>query len=719
MAAISEILARELGCAQAYVENIITLLDEGNTIPFIARYRKEQHGSMDDTTLRKLEDRLTYLRSLDQRRQEVKKAVDGQGKLTPELSAAIDAAATLAEVEDLYRPYKQKRRTRATAAREKGLEPLAQLLYAQERTCPRPEDAAADFIIPENGVETVADALQGANDIVAELLSDDAAIRKTLRGLLMRQGHLRSLAAKEEDSVYRLYYDFDQSVAKLADHQILAINRGEKEGFLAVTVLLDRDAALPVLRRAAVKPGSAAMEFIKSACEDAYDRLIYPSLEREVRGALTERAAEGAIANFALNLKPLLMQPPVKGHVTMGLDPGYAHGCKVAVIDGTGKVLDTTVVYPTYGERQKKEAITRLSALIRKHRVEHLAIGNGTASRETEQMAVEMIRALGGGVSYMMVNEAGASVYSASQLAAEEFPDYDVNLRSAVSIARRLQDPLAELVKIDPKAIGVGQYQHDCPQKRLDETLSGVVEDCVNAVGVDVNTASASLLGRVAGINAATAKNIVAYREAHGAFTGRRQLLKVPKLGPKAFQQCAGFLRVPESASVFDHTGVHPESYDAAQALLTLCGYTLADVRDGKIGMLPQKLKLFGEAKASAQLGIGLPTLQDIVRELTRPGRDVRDDLPAPVLRTDVLDIKDLKPGMTLTGTVRNVVDFGVFVDIGVHQDGLVHISQVCSKFIKHPSEVVAVGDVVPVVVLDVDEKKHRISLSMKQAAKK
>ena len=719
MAAISEILARELGCAQAYVENIITLLDEGNTIPFIARYRKEQHGSMDDTTLRKLEDRLTYLRSLDQRRQEVKKAVDGQGKLTPELSAAIDAAATLAEVEDLYRPYKQKRRTRATAAREKGLEPLAQLLYAQERTCPRPEDAAADFIIPENGVETVADALQGANDIVAELLSDDAAIRKTLRGLLMRQGHLRSLAAKEEDSVYRLYYDFDQSVAKLADHQILAINRGEKEGFLSVTVLLDRGAALPVLRPAAVKPGSAAMEFMKSACEDAYDRLIYPSLEREVRGALGERAAEGAIANFALNLKPLLMQPPVKGHVTMGLDPGYAHGCKVAVIDGTGKVLDTTVVYPTYGERQKKEAITRLSALIRKHRVEHLAIGNGTASRETEQMAVEMIRALGGGVSYMMVNEAGASVYSASQLAAEEFPDYDVNLRSAVSIARRLQDPLAELVKIDPKAIGVGQYQHDCPQKRLDETLSGVVEDCVNAVGVDVNTASASLLGRVAGINAATAKNIVAYREAHGAFIGRRQLLKVPKLGPKAFQQCAGFLRVPESASVFDHTGVHPESYDAAQALLTLCGYTLADVRDGKIGMLPQKLKLFGEEKAAAQLGIGLPTLRDIVRELTRPGRDVRDDLPAPVLRTDVLDIKDLKPGMTLTGTVRNVVDFGVFVDIGVHQDGLVHISQVCSKFIKHPSEVVAVGDVVPVVVLDVDEKKHRISLSMKQAAKK
>ena len=714
MAAISEILARELGCAQAYVENVITLLDEGNTIPFIARYRKEQHGSMDDTTLRKLEDRLTYLRSLDQRRQEVKKAVDGQGKLTPELSAAIDAAATLAEVEDLYRPYKQKRRTRATAAREKGLEPLAQLLYAQERTCPRPEDAAADFIIPENGVETVADALQGANDIVAELLSDDAAIRKTLRGLLMRQGHLRSLAAKEEDSVYRLYYDFDQSVAKLADHQILAINRGEKEGFLSVTVLLDRGAALPVLRRAAVKPGSAAMEFMKSACEDAYDRLIYPSLEREVRGALTERAAEGAIANFALNLKSLLMQPPVKGHVTMGLDPGYAHGCKVAVIDGTGKVLDTTVVYPTYGERQKKEAITRLSALIRKHRVEHLAIGNGTASRETEQMAVEMIRALGGGVSYMMVNEAGASVYSASQLAAEEFPDYDVNLRSAVSIARRLQDPLAELVKIDPKAIGVGQYQHDCPQKQLDETLSGVVEDCVNAVGVDVNTASPSLLQRVSGLTKTTAKNIVTYREENGAFTSRSQIKKVPKLGPKAFEQCAGFLRVPESKQVLDNTAVHPESYDAALRLLELCGYTLKDVAAGNLKELPARLKAAGDEKAAGFCGVGALTLHDIASELMKPGRDPRDELPPVLLRSDVLEIKDLKPGMVLTGTVRNVIDFGFFVDIGVHQDGLVHISQICDRFIKHPSEVVAVGDIVKVAVLDVDEKKHRISLTMK-----
>ena len=714
METINQILARELGREQSHIDNVIKLLDEGNTIPFIARYRKELHGAMDDTTLRKLEDRLTYLRNLDQRRQEVKKAVGGQGKLTPELSAAIDAAATLAEVEDLYRPYKQKRRTRATVAREKGLEPLAKLLYAQECSCPRPEDAAADFVDPEKGVETVADALQGANDIVAELLSDDAAIRKTLRTLLMRQGHLRSLAVKEEDSVYRLYYDFDQPVTKLADHQILAINRGEKEGFLSVTVLLDRDTALPVLRRAAVKPGSAAMEFMKSTCEDAYDRLIFPSLEREARSALTDTANEGAIGQFALNLKPLLMQPPVKGHVTMGLDPGYAHGCKVAVIDGTGKVLDTTVVYPTYGERQKKEAIARLTAMARRCHVEHIAIGNGTASRETEQMTVEMLHGLPG-VSYMIVNEAGASVYSASKLAAEEFPDYDVNLRSAVSIARRMQDPLAELVKIDPKAIGVGQYQHDMPQKRLDETLSGVVEDCVNAVGVDVNTASASLLSRVSGLTAATAKNIVKYREDNGIFPDRKRLLKVPKLGPKAFEQCAGFLRVPESRNVLDNTGVHPESYAAAEQLLALCGCTPADVKNGGIPLLAQKVKLLGEEKVARQLGIGLPTLRDVVKELLKPGRDVRDDLPAPILRTDVLDMKDLKPGMVLTGTVRNVIDFGVFVDIGVHQDGLVHISQVCSKFIKHPSEIVAVGDIVKVVVLDVDEKKKRISLSMKQ----
>ena len=714
METINQILARELGREQSHIDNVIKLLDEGNTIPFIARYRKELHGAMDDTTLRKLEDRLTYLRNLDQRRQEVKKAVDGQGKLTPELSAAIDAAATLAEVEDLYRPYKQKRRTRATVAREKGLEPLAQLLYAQERSCPRPEDAAADFVDPEKGVETVADALQGANDIVAELLSDDAAIRKTLRTLLMRQGHLRSLAVKEEDSVYRLYYDFDQPVAKLADHQILAINRGEKEGFLSVTVLLDRDTALPVLRRAAVKPGSAAMEFMKSTCEDAYDRLIYPSLEREARAALTERACEGAIKNFGLNLKPLLMQPPVKGKVTMGLDPGYAHGCKVAVIDGTGKVLDTAVVYPTFSAGKKAEAIRILSGLIRKHGIEHIAIGNGTASRETEQMTAEMLHQLGGGQSYAIVNEAGASVYSASQLAAEEFPDYDVNLRSAVSIARRLQDPLAELVKIDPKAIGVGQYQHDCPQKQLDETLSGVVEDCVNAVGVDVNTASPSLLQRVSGLTKTTAKNIVTYREENGAFTSRSQIKKVPKLGPKAFEQCAGFLRVPESKQVLDNTAVHPESYDAALRLLELCGYTLKDVTAGNLKELSARLKAAGDEKAAGFCGVGALTLHDIASELMKPGRDPRDELPPVLLRSDVLEIKDLKPGMVLTGTVRNVIDFGFFVDIGVHQDGLVHISQICDRFIKHPSEVVAVGDVVKVAVLEVDEKKHRISLTMK-----
>ena len=531
-----------------------------------------------------------------------------------------------------------------------------------------------------------------------------------------RRGALRSLAATEEDSVYRLYYEFEQSLSHLQGHQILAINRGEKEEKLKVTVLLDRDLALPVLRRAVVKPGSAAMEFVKATAEDSYDRLIFPSLEREIRAALTDRADEGAIGQFALNLKPLLMQPPVKGKVTMGLDPGYRMGCKVAVVDGTGKVLDTAVVYPTYGERQKNEAIAALSKLIAKHGVEHIAIGNGTASRETEQMAVELIRKVGGNVSYMIVSEAGASVYSASKLAAEEFSQYDVNLRSAVSIARRLQDPLAELVKIDPKSIGVGQYQHDMPQKRLDDALNGVVEDCVNAVGVDINTASPSLLQRVAGLNGTTAKNVVVYREENGAFTSRAQIKKVPKLGPKAFQQCAGFLRVPESKSVLDNTAVHPESYDAAKALLELTGHTLADVKNGAISDLPARLGAYGEEKAAEEIGVGVPTLRDIVSELLKPGRDVRDELPKPILRTDVLEMKDLKPGMILTGTVRNVIDFGVFVDIGVHQDGLVHISQVCDKFIRHPSEAVSVGDVVKVVVLEVDEKKKRISLSMKQA---
>ena len=707
---IIEQLARELNRPAEHIENVVRLLDEGNTIPFIARYRKELHGSMDDTALRTLEDRLAYLRNLTERKESVKASIAEQEKLTDELAAVIDAAQTLAEVEDLYRPYKPKRRTRATVAKEKGLEPLAALLFAQERDCPRPEEAAADYLSAEKGVETVADALQGANDIVAEWISDDAAIRRSLRELLEKRGTLRSLAATEEDSVYRLYYDFEQPLSRLQGHQILAINRGEKEKMLSATVLLDRELALPLLRRAVVKPGSAAMEFVKAAAEDAYDRLIYPSLEREMRAALTDRASEGAIKMFALNLKPLLMQPPVKGHVTMGLDPGYAHGCKVAVIDATGKVLDTTVVYPTYGERQKNEAITKLAQLVKKHGVEHIAIGNGTASRETEQMTVELIHKVGGGLSYMIVSEAGASVYSASKLAAEEFPQFDVNLRSAVSIARRLQDPLAELVKIDPKAIGVGQYQHDMPQKELDASLNAVVEDCVNAVGVDLNTASPSLLTRVAGLNGTIAKNIVAFREENGVFTTRRQLLKVAKLGPKAFEQCAGFLRVPESKNVLDNTGVHPESYDAAKGLLELLGATPKDARD-----LPARLNAYGAEKAAEALGVGVPTLRDIAKELSKPGRDPRDELPAPILRTDVLDIKDLKPGMVLTGTVRNVIDFGVFVDIGVHQDGLVHISQVCNKFIKHPSEAVAVGDVVKVVVLDVDEKKHRISLSMKQ----
>ncbi|WP_302618806.1 Tex family protein [uncultured Oscillibacter sp.] len=712
-------LAQELDQNPQYVANVVQLLDEGNTIPFIARYRKEHHGAMDDTTLRNLEERLQYLRGLQERREAVKKSIDEQGRLTEELAQAIDAAATLAEVEDLYRPYKQKRRTRAAMAREKGLQPLAELLFAQGPDCPDPAEEAAKYIDPEKGVETAEDALAGASDIVAELLSDDAELRKALRALLAKNGTLRSEAAVEEDTVYRLYYDFTQPLSRMQGHQVLAINRGEKEEKLKVSVRLDRELALRTLRRRVVMPGSRAMEFVKAAAEDAYDRLIFPSLEREARSALTEEAGEGAVGQFALNLKPLLMQPPVKGKVTMGLDPGYRMGCKVAVVDGTGKVLDTAVVYPTYNERKKAEAIALLSRLIQKHGVEHIAIGNGTASRETEQMAVELIRQVGEAgaqVRYMIVSEAGASVYSASELAAAEFPEYDVNLRSAVSIARRLQDPLAELVKIDPKSIGVGQYQHDCPPKRLDEALNGVVEDCVNAVGVDVNTASPSLLQRVSGLTAATARNIVAYREENGPFTARKQLLKVPKLGPKAFQQCAGFLRVPESASVLDNTAVHPESYPAAEKLLALTGHSLADVKAGKLQNLPAQVAAYGEEKAAEDAGVGVPTLRDVVAELMKPGRDIRDDLPKPVLRTDVLEMKDLKPGMILTGTVRNVIDFGAFVDIGVHQDGLVHISQVADRRVKHPSEVVSVGDVVKVKVLEVDEKKKRISLSMKQA---
>ena len=716
---ITQCLAQELGQSVQHVENVISLLDEGATIPFIARYRKELHGAMDDTTLRALEERLHYLRGLEERRAAVKKSIEEQGKLTEALAAAIDDAATLAEVEDLYRPYKQKRRTRATMAREKGLAPLAAMAFAMGPAIDLTA-AARDFVDPEKGVETVEEALQGASDIIAEEISDDAAIRKTLRELYLRQGVLvsRAAAKEPEDSVYRLYYDFQSPVSKIQGHQVLAINRGEREGILKAAVEVDPERARVAVRRAVVV-GRAAMDFVRAAADDAYDRLIQPSLEREIRSHLTDQANEGAIGQFALNLRPLLMQPPVKGKVTMGLDPGYRMGCKVAVVDGTGKVLDTAVVYPTYGERQKREAIETLGKLVRRHHVEHIAIGNGTASRETEQMAVELIEQLsaaGTHVSYMIVSEAGASVYSASPLAAEEFPQYDVNLRSAVSIARRLQDPLAELVKIDPKAIGVGQYQHDMPQARLGEALSAVVEDCVNAVGVDVNTASPSLLQRVSGLTAATAKNVVAYREANGPFTSRAQLKKVPKLGPKAFELSAGFLRVPESASVLDNTAVHPESYGAAKGLLALTGHTLDQVRAGQLGDLAAQVRALGEERAAQELGVGLPTLRDVVSELMKPGRDVRDDLPKPILRTDVLEIKDLKPGMVLTGTVRNVIDFGVFVDIGVHQDGLVHISQVADRFLRHPSEAVSVGDVVKVVVLEVDEKKKRISLSMRQA---
>ncbi len=709
MPTIAELLSEELGQKLQYIENVIALLDEGNTIPFIARYRKEMHGAMDDTVLRTLETRLTYLRNLQARRDEVKSSIESQGKLTQELSAAIDAAATLAEVEDLYRPYKQKRRTRGSIAREKGLEPLAQAIFAQDGS--DPAVLAQDYVNEEKGVNTVEEALAGANDIIAEDLSDDPAIRKSLRALIARKGTLVTKAVDpEEDSVYRLYYDFSAPVSRLMDHQILAINRGEKEEKLKVTVALPGNEGAAVVCRAALKPTAYVSQFVKAAAEDSFERLIFPSVQRETRADLSEHAYSGAIHNFALNLKPLLMQPPVKGFVTMGLDPGYRNGCKVAVVDATGKVLDTTVVYPTFSERKKQEAIEILSRLMRKWGVSHIAIGNGTASRETEAMAVEMLKSFPN-AAYAIVNEAGASVYSASPLAAEEFPDYDVNLRSAVSIARRLQDPLAELVKIDPKAIGVGQYQHDCPQKELDGALGAVVEDCVNAVGVDVNTASKSLLLQVSGLNATTAGNIVAYREENGAFTARSQLKKVPKLGAKAFQQSAGFLRIPESKEVLDNTGVHPESYAAAKELLKLLG-------SDDLSALPARLEAYGTAAAAQVCGAGEMTLVDIAKELAKPGRDPRDELPAPVLRKDVLEMKDLIPGMELTGTVRNVIDFGVFVDIGVHQDGLVHISEVSNRRLRHPSEVLKVGDVVKVVVLSVDEQRHRISLSMKQVKK-
>ena len=713
MLTIAQILSQELKQKQEYVENVISLLDEGNTIPFIARYRKEMHGTMDDTTLRVLENRLTYLRNLQQRRDEVKKSIENQGKLTEDLSLAIDSASTMTEVEDLYRPYKQKRRTRGSVAREKGLEPLAAAIFAQDGK--DPTLLAAGYVDEEKGVSSIEEALAGASDIIAEDLSDDAAIRKSLRELMYRKAVLLCKAADADtDSVYRLYYDFNTPISRLQDHQILAINRGEKEGMLKPLLTLPGNEGAALVCRAALKPTMHVSTFVRAAAEDAYERLIFPSLQREIRAELVDRASKGAIHNFALNLKPLLMQRPVKGFVTMGLDPGYRNGCKVAVVDPTGKVLATSVVYPTFNERKKQEAISTLSGLITRFGVQHIAIGNGTASRETEAMTVELLKKHPD-TSYMIVNEAGASVYSASPLAAEEFPEYDVNLRSAVSIARRLQDPLAELVKIDPKAIGVGQYQHDCPQKELDAALGTVVEDCVNAVGVDINTASRSLLQQISGLNATTAKNIVTYREENGPFTSRAQLKKVPKLGPKAFEQCAGFLRVPESKELLDNTGVHPESYPAAREVLKLLEFTNSQDRT----QLPQMLESFGASRAAELCQVGEPTIRDIVKELSKPGRDPRDELPAPILRKDVLEMKDLKPGMELTGTVRNVIDFGVFVDIGVHQDGLVHISQVSSRRLRHPSEAVKVGDVVNVVVLEVDEKRHRISLSMKQAKTK
>ncbi len=714
MSTISEILASELKQKQQYIENVIALLDEGNTIPFIARYRKELHGAMDDTTLRTLETRLAYLRGLQQRREEVLRSIESQGKLTDELAAAVNAAATLAEVEDLYRPFRPKRRTRGTMAREKGLEPLAAAIFKQDGRSP--EALAKSYVDPEKGVNTIEEALAGASDIIAEDLSDDPAIRRELRALYHRRGSLSCQAADpEKDSVYRLYYDFHVPVHRLQDHQILAMNRGEKEGYLKPAPTLPVGVGSALVCHAALNPRIPSA-FVRSAAEDAFDRLIEPSVSREIRSELTDRAAAGAIRNFALNLRPLLMHPPVKGFVTMGLDPGYRNGCKVAVVDPTGKVLDTAVVYPTFSERKKQEAISTLSQLMRRHGVRHIAIGNGTASRETEAMTVELLKAFPN-AAYAIVNEAGASVYSASELAAEEFPDFDVNLRSAVSIARRLQDPLAELVKIDPKAIGVGQYQHDCPQKELSAALDAVVEDCVNAVGVDLNTASSSLLRRVSGLTATTAKNIVTYREENGPFTSRAQIKKVPKIGPKAFQQCAGFLRIPESRELLDRTGVHPESYPAAEGLLKYCGYTREDVPQG-LGELDARIEQLGPEKLAQRCGVGVPTLLDIAKELQKPGRDPRDELPRPLLRKDVLELKDLQKGMVLTGTVRNVIDFGAFVDIGVHQDGLVHISQIAPRRLKHPSEAVQVGDVVKVMVLDVDEKRGRISLTIKGVPK-
>lgn len=711
------VLTAELGVKRSQIEAAVNLIDEGNTIPFIARYRKEVTGSLNDEVLRNLDERLKYLRGLEERKTQVLAAIEDQGKLTADLKKKIEDAETMVAVEDLYLPFRPKRKTRASVAKERGLEPLADTIMLQMAKEPI-ETLAAPYVSEEKGVANVKAAIDGAKDILAERISEVAKYRAYIRNVTKEEGSIVSEAKDEKtESVYEMYYHHEELVRKCAGHRILALNRGEKEKILTVKIVAPEEKILRYLNKMVItRENPVTTPILQEVIADSYNRLIAPAIEREVRNLMTEKAEDGAIQVFGKNLEQLLMQPPIAGRVVLGWDPAFRTGCKLAVVDATGKVLDTVVIYPTAPQNKVEDAKKTLKKLIEKYQISLISVGNGTASRESEQIIAEFIKEIPEHVQYVIVNEAGASVYSASKLATEEFPKFDVGQRSAVSIARRLQDPLAELVKIDPKAIGVGQYQHDVPEKQLDEALSGVVEDCVNAVGVDLNTASPSLLRRVAGLNATTAKNIVAYREEHGAFTARRQVLKVPKLGQKAYEQAAGFLRVPESPQVLDHTGVHPESYAAAETLLGLCGYRLADV--GALTELPARLEAYGPARAAEACGIGLPTMRDIVRELCKPGRDPRDELPQPALRTDVLELKDLKPGMVLTGTVRNVIDFGVFVDIGVHQDGLVHISQVCNKFIKHPSEAVSVGDVVRVAVLEVDEKRKRISLTMRGVPK-
>ncbi|MFR8087149.1 MAG: Tex family protein [Lachnospirales bacterium] len=712
-------LATQFNLEKWQITAVIELLDEGNTIPFIARYRKEAHGSLDDQKIRELSDRLTYLRSLDEKRDSVYSLIEGAGAMTDKIATALSKAQTLSEIDDIYRPFRPKRKTRASMAKEKGLAPLAEEILAQHRKSPDPLTLASAYINEENGVPTAEEALQGAMDIIAEQVSDDANLRKHLREGMMEDGQLVSKGTTEESSVYSMYYDFHQSVKNIASHRILAVNRGEREGFLRVSIETDEGKAQRIVTKAYVRNNtSLCCEVVKNAALDGYTRLIFPALEREIRSTLTEQASESAIRVFGMNLRQLLLQPPVKGKVTIGLDPGYRTGCKTAVVDATGRVLETTVIYPTHSEAKIRESKHILRRLIDKYHVELIAIGNGTASKETEIFTAEFLQeeGLDEKVRYMVVSEAGASVYSASKLAAEEYPDLDLTLRSAVSIAHRLQDPLAELVKIDPKSVGVGQYQHDMPQKRLSETLDGVVEDCVNTVGVDLNTASPSLLKNVAGITPTIAKNIVAYREENGAFHSRAELKKVSKLGPKAFEQCAGFLRVPESDNILDHTAVHPESYKAASALLKQCGYQKTASATAGYADLPEKIQEQGGEEAVAQeLGIGLPTLRDIVTELRKPGRDPREEIPVADLRSDIKDIKDLNVGMELQGTVRNVVDFGAFVDIGVHQDGLVHITQIRKEYVKHPADVLKVGDIVTVWVLSVDLERNRIGLTMKK----